>query len=181
MSADARAEARRLYSYDGSLPAAVESHRAAFVAGAEWVDAQRQPLTDATHERLVDLVANEVAEAISNMDAGEKVADAIIAEFRPVATTRERLAEALFDLDHKGLTFAEAAALPGPFNEGAVLAIRNRVDRLLASGAVADRAEVEAKALEDAATLVEDHRWDTTDDTAAAIRARAAGIREGRS
>jgi hypothetical protein len=164
MSADATAEAQRLYTYDGSVPGAVVSHRAAFVAGAEWADGQREPLTAATRDHLVTLIHTSGQSLTITESAA--VADAILAEFRSVVSTRERLAE---------------VRVPSPIARDVDLPLGvNGADAVLASGAVEDRHEVEAKALDDASWA---HIRDTSSpaEVRDMLRARAASIREGRS
>jgi hypothetical protein len=192
MSAAARAEAERRFPDVGQ-------GREAFVVGAEWADAQREPVTAATRDHLVTIIHTSGQSLTITESAA--VTNAILAEFRAVVSTRERLAE---------------VRIPSPIARDVNLPLGvDGADAVLASGAVEDRDEVEgaaedigyANAVEDlaqerakvaagalgsAATDVERPTWhplgrlnDTEHRTMHLIRewlvARAQGIREGRS
>jgi hypothetical protein len=194
----AHAEAERRYPFSKRDTASNQGHRIGFKEGAEWADHQRELLADATRERLADLLIDHTRlRGISgDCSCGHVVplghsfaahqADAIVAQFRPVATTSERLVEAIgrdwfpgnWDALRVGSDEAEAVA--------------STVVGILASGAVRLPAEVEATALEAAAAEVERPSWhplarlnDTEHRTMHRIREwlleRAQGIREGRS
>lgn len=178
--AAARAEAERV----GFNPRTLGGQ--GYIAGY-LVAIRRQPerpdLADAT-VRSIEKIIND---NLSMIDLG-RAAKAILAEYRVGVTTRERLAEALFLIDiPSGLTWAQATALTGVFNEAEVLRYRNRAASILASGAVEDRAEVEVKALEAAADALREtarlaqydaHDRNGMNADAAWLRARAARIRE---
>jgi hypothetical protein len=167
VSADARAEAERRRSAEVYLPDRLDYDMEveAFVAGAEWTDAQREPLTATTRDHLITLIHTSGQSLTVTESAA--VADAILAEFRPVASTREQLAEVRIPSQ-----IARDVNLP----LGAAGA-----DAVLASGAVEDRAEVEAEALESVANNDGMGAAYLSAAQSHVLRARAQSIREGRS
>lgn len=104
------------------LPRYVDVNTLADEILANFNAAKRPPLTNATRERLIDLIESNTDHTSGDWDA-EDVADAILAEYAPVATSRERLID-LFT----------------PFGRGIVEYPDRLADAVLASNAV----EVEA-------------------------------------
>jgi hypothetical protein len=131
-------EAQRRYPFAKRDTAANQGHRIGFQEGAEWADAQREPLTAATRDHLVTIIHTSGQSLTITESAA--VADAILAVFRPVMSTRERLIEALHagpmrDHPHWDLSVTSCGSC------------ELRADALLASGALEDRAEVERAAI----------------------------------
>lgn len=168
MTDEARAEFQRRMA-DPDAGQRVPTPTEIFVAGAEWADAQREPLTEATREQLRILITQAVINVPVGVslreedDLGDYLAEMILAEFRPVVSTREGLVAAIADAYEQKQWHYQGIA-----------------SAILASGAVEDRAEVEAKALDDASWA---HIRDTSSpaDVRDMLRARAARLREGRS
>ena len=133
--------------------------------------AKRPPLTDATREQLADLIERVERDWINGRIEPEStssygpIARAILAEYAPVVSTRERVVAWL--RSSLGASFYDDAAC------------EDMAGALLASGAVEDRAEVEAKVLEAAATAW--HAKPAGVTTVWWLDHRAASIREGRS
>ncbi len=132
------------YGYD-------EVQNRAFVAGAEWADAQRESLTDVTREELAEVIGSAWDE---DKHTALEWADVILAEYRPVVSARERLAKALgATLDW---TWNRSPGVPSADEQ--LLGIAGD---LLASDAVEDRTKVERASAEKA--------WDAAISEARAV------------
>lgn len=137
--------------------------------------AKRPLLTEATRERLVAIQTRAERDWINGRitefetTSRQAIADAILAEFRPVVSTRERLAEGIE---------APFMALRSFGSKRDYM--RAVADIVLASRAVEDRAEVEARALESVANNDGMGAHFLTAEQSHILRARAASIREDR-